>query len=150
MIHLLLGLPANSIRLEPFITTINQPPPVQAAQLGIAIHPQAHVDCLPGVASYVGADIPAGILGSQMCESKSVALFLDIGTNGEMVLGDCDWLISCACSAGPAFEGAGVRDGMRATVGAIEEVWINSQTYEPTYRVIPDPKLGSTESSAII
>jgi uncharacterized 2Fe-2S/4Fe-4S cluster protein (DUF4445 family) len=141
MIHLLLGLPANSIRLEPFITTINQPPPVQAAQLGIAIHPQAHVDCLPGVASYVGADIPAGILGSQMCESKSVALFLDIGTNGEMVLGDCDWLISCACSAGPAFEGAGVRDGMRATVGAIEEVWINSQTYEPTYRVIPDPKL---------
>ncbi len=141
MIHLLLGLPANSIRLEPFITTINQPPPVQAAQLGIAIHPQAHVDCLPGVASYVGADIPAGVLGSQMCDSKSVALFLDIGTNGEMVLGDCDWLVSCACSAGPAFEGAGVRDGMRATVGAIEEVWINGQTYEPTYRVIPDPQL---------
>jgi uncharacterized 2Fe-2S/4Fe-4S cluster protein (DUF4445 family) len=66
---------------------------------------------------------------------------LDIGTNGEMVLGDGEWLISCACSAGPAFEGAGVKDGMRATAGAIEEVWINSQTYEPAYRVIAQPKL---------
>jgi uncharacterized 2Fe-2S/4Fe-4S cluster protein (DUF4445 family) len=143
MIHLLLGLPANSIRLEPFITTVNQPPPLPACQLGIAIHPQATVDCLPGVASYVGADIPAGVLGSRMCDATSVALFLDVGTNGEIVLGDCDWLISCACSAGPAFEGAGVRDGMRATVGAIEEVWISSQTHEPTYRVIADPKLES-------
>jgi uncharacterized 2Fe-2S/4Fe-4S cluster protein (DUF4445 family) len=64
-----------------------------------------------------------------------------VGTNGETVLGDCNWLISCACSAGPAFEGAGVQDGMRATTGAIEEVWINSQTYEPTYRVISHPRL---------
>jgi uncharacterized 2Fe-2S/4Fe-4S cluster protein (DUF4445 family) len=141
MIHLFLGLPAESIRLDPFVTTINYPPPVRASQLDIAIHPQANVDCLPGVASYVGADISAGVLGSQMCDSEATSLFLDVGTNGETVLGDCDWMISCACSAGPAFEGAGVRDGMRATVGAIEEVWINSQTYEPTYRVIPDPRL---------
>jgi uncharacterized 2Fe-2S/4Fe-4S cluster protein (DUF4445 family) len=141
MIHLLLALPASSIRLEPFVTTINHPPPVLAAELGINIHPHASVDCLPGVASYVGADISAGIIGSHMCDSSALTLFLDVGTNGEMVLGDCDWLISCACSAGPAFEGAGVQDGMRATIGAIEEVWINSETYEPTYRVIPDPKL---------
>lgn len=141
MIHLLLGLPPESIRLEPFVTTINHPPPVRAAELGIAIHPQATVDCLPGVSSYVGADIAAGVLGSQMCDSSRLTLFLDVGTNGEMVLGDCDWLISCACSAGPAFEGAGVLHGMRATVGAIEEVWINSDTYEPSYRVVPDPKL---------
>ena len=141
MIHLFLGVPANSIRLDPFVTAVNQPPPVRAGELGLVVHPQATVDCLPGVASYVGADIPAGVLGSQMCSSPAVTLFLDVGTNGEMVLGDCDWLISCACSAGPAFEGAGVQDGMRATMGAIEEVWINSETYEPTYRVIPDPKL---------
>jgi uncharacterized 2Fe-2S/4Fe-4S cluster protein (DUF4445 family) len=177
MIHLFLGLPPASIRLEPFITAINQPPPVRAAELGLNIHPQANVDCLPGVAGYLGADIAAGVVGSQMCapagedievrqpqlddtenenlESKTIVLdsktlfsekegltlFLDIGTNGEMVLGDCDWLIGCACSAGPAFEGAGVQDGMRATTGAIEEVWINSNTYEPTYRVIPHPKL---------
>lgn len=141
MIHLFLGLPPSSIRLEPFITTINHPPPVLASDLGIDIHPRASVDCLPGVASYVGADISAGIIGSQMCDSSALTLFLDVGTNGEMVLGDCDWLISCACSAGPAFEGAGVQDGMRATLGAIEEVWVNSETYEPTYRVIPNPKL---------
>ncbi len=141
MIHLFLGLPPNSIRLEPFVTTINHPSPVRASELGINIHPQANVDCLPGVASYVGADISAGVIGSQMCDSSALTLFLDVGTNGEMVLGDCDWLISCACSAGPAFEGAGVQDGMRATIGAIEEVWVNSETYEPTYRVIPNPRL---------
>jgi uncharacterized 2Fe-2S/4Fe-4S cluster protein (DUF4445 family) len=141
MIHLFLGLPPSSIRLEPFVTTINHPPPVLASELGVNIHPQASVDCLPGVASYMGADISAGVIGSRMCDSSSLTLFLDVGTNGEMVLGDCDWLISCACSAGPAFEGAGVQDGMRATIGAIEEVWISSETYEPTYRVISHPKL---------
>jgi uncharacterized 2Fe-2S/4Fe-4S cluster protein (DUF4445 family) len=151
MIHLLLGLPPASIRLEPFITAINQPPSLRAGELGLNIHPQATVDCLPGVASYVGADITAGVVGSQMCippslpptggERGGLTLFLDVGTNGEMVLGDGDWLISCACSAGPAFEGAGVQDGMRATAGAIEEVWINGETFEPTYRVIPQPKL---------
>ena len=141
MTHLLLGLPPSSIRLEPFVTAVNQPPPVRASELGLNIHPQANVDCLPGVASYVGADISAGVIGSQMCASEDLTLFLDVGTNGETVLGDCDWLISCACSAGPAFEGAGVQDGMRATIGAIEEVWINSETYEPAYRVIPNPKL---------
>ncbi|MER3543192.1 MAG: hypothetical protein C4311_00980 [Chloroflexota bacterium] len=140
MIHLFLGLPPASIRLEPFVTTINHPPVMRAGELGLNIHPQASVDCLPGVASYVGADITAGVIGAGMCNDHRLTLFLDIGTNGEMVLGDCDWLVSCACSAGPAFEGAGVQDGMRATTGAIEEVWINSQTYEPTYRVIPDPR----------
>ncbi|RME49349.1 MAG: DUF4445 domain-containing protein, partial [Caldilineae bacterium] len=140
MIHLLLGVPPASIRLDPFVTTLNQPPPVRAAELGLNIHPQASVDCLPGVASYVGADITAGVVGSQMCTADDLTLFLDVGTNGEMVLGDCDWLISCACSAGPAFEGAGVQDGMRATIGAIEEVWIHSDTFEPTFRVIPNPK----------
>ncbi len=147
MIHLLLGLSPDSIRLDPFITTVNQPPPVRASELGLNIYPQASVDCLPGVASYVGADISSGVVGAQMCVSSGdttgdeLVLFLDVGTNGEMVMGDCDWLISCACSAGPAFEGAGVKDGMRATTGAIEEVWINSETYNPTYRVIPRPKL---------
>jgi uncharacterized 2Fe-2S/4Fe-4S cluster protein (DUF4445 family) len=141
MLHLFLGLPPTSIRLEPFVTAINQPLPVRATDLGLNIHPQATVDCLPGVAGYVGADISAGVIGSQMCTSAALTLFLDVGTNGEMVMGDCDWLISCACSAGPAFEGAGVRDGMRATIGAIEEVWINHQSYEPVCRVIPNPKL---------
>lgn len=136
MMHLLLGIPAESIRLSPFVTAVNQPPPLRAQEVGLAIHPQATVDCLPGVASYVGADITAGVLASGMEETEQVSLFMDIGTNGETVLGCKDWLVTCACSAGPAFEGAGVVHGMRATAGAIEEVWVNGETYEPTYRVI--------------
>ncbi|NQU31525.1 MAG: DUF4445 domain-containing protein [Anaerolineae bacterium] len=140
MMHLLLGIPATSIRLSPFVTAINQIPTLDATDVGLAIHPQAIVDCLPGVASYVGADITAGVLSSGMIDSEEMILFLDVGTNGEIVLGSKDWLVTCACSAGPAFEGSGVLDGMRATKGAIEEVWVNDQTHEPTFRVIGGSK----------
>ncbi len=136
MMHLLLGIPAESIRLSPFITVVNQPPALIARDVGLSMCPEASVDCLPGVASYVGADITAGVLSSGVDVAEDVTLFLDVGTNGETVLGNHDWLVTCACSAGPAFEGAGVVNGMRATQGAIEEVWINSETLEPTYRVI--------------
>ena len=136
MMHLLLGIPAGSIRLSPFITAVNHPPVMTAREIGLSTHPEASVDCLPGVASYVGADITAGVLSSGVDVAENVTLFLDVGTNGETVLGNRDWLVTCACSAGPAFEGAGVVNGMRATQGAIEEVWINGDTFEPTYRVI--------------
>lgn len=136
MIHLLLGIPASSIRFSPFITSVNDPPEIHAKEINLNIHPDAIIDCLPGIASYVGADITAGVLSSGMYATEKLTLFLDVGTNGEIVLGNQDWLVSCACSAGPAFEGAGVADGMRATEGAIEEIWINSTTYEPTIRVI--------------
>jgi uncharacterized 2Fe-2S/4Fe-4S cluster protein (DUF4445 family) len=138
MMHLFLGLWPQSIRLEPYVPTINHPPPVKARELGLHINPEATVDCLPGVGAYVGADITAGVLSSRMYQMEELTLFIDVGTNGEIVLGNFDWLLSCACSAGPAFEGSGVHSGMRATVGAIEEVWIHNETYEPTYRVIGD------------
>ena len=140
MMHLLLGIPATSIRLTPFVTAINHIPPLTASEVGLNVHSKAVVDCLPGVASYVGADITAGALSSGMTDSEKVTLFLDVGTNGETVLGSKDFLVTCACSAGPAFEGAGVLHGMRATKGAIEEVWVNGDTYEPTYRVIGSVK----------
>jgi uncharacterized 2Fe-2S/4Fe-4S cluster protein (DUF4445 family) len=136
MIHLLAGIPPEQIRLAPYIPAINEMPTQRAAEMGLGIHPAATVDCLPGVASYVGADITAGLLSVGLEESDDLILFIDVGTNGETVLGTREWMLSCACSAGPAFEGAGVECGMRATTGAIEEVWINGQTYEPTYRVI--------------
>ncbi len=136
MMHLLLGIPAESIRLTPFVTAINHPPTLPAREVGLAIHPEGTVDCLPGVASYVGADITAGVLSSGLDDAEQVTLFMDVGTNGETVLGNREWLVTCACSAGPAFEGGGVEAGMRATKGAIEEVWINGETFEPTYRVI--------------
>jgi uncharacterized 2Fe-2S/4Fe-4S cluster protein (DUF4445 family) len=136
MMHLLLGIPASSIRLAPFVTSANHIPMLAAQEVGINILPSGVVDCLPGVASYVGADITAGVLSSGMVDEEKLTLFLDVGTNGETVLGTRDWLVTCACSAGPAFEGAGVLYGMRATTGAIEEVWVNGDTLEPSYRVI--------------
>ena len=138
MTHLFLGLDPEAIRLEPYIPTITHPSPVRAHEVGIHINPDATVDCLPGVGAYVGGDITAGVLSSKLFATDKLSLFIDVGTNGEIVLGNSDWLISCACSAGPAFEGAGVRSGMRATIGAIEEVWISAKTAEPTYSVIGD------------
>jgi uncharacterized 2Fe-2S/4Fe-4S cluster protein (DUF4445 family) len=136
MLHLFLGVSPANIRLEPYVPAVNHPRPLLGDEAGLDIHPLAVVDCLPGVASYVGADITAGVLAAGLAESEALTLFIDVGTNGEIVLGNSSWLMACACSAGPAFEGAGVVCGMRATRGAIEEVWINSQTGEPTYRVI--------------
>lgn len=144
MTHLFLGIPAASIRLSPFITAVNQPPIITASSIGLHINPEATVDCLPGVASYVGADISSGVLACKMDETDKLTLFLDVGTNGETVLGSREWLVTCACSAGPAFEGAGVLNGMRATRGAIEECWISGENspnpFEPTYRVIGNGK----------
>jgi uncharacterized 2Fe-2S/4Fe-4S cluster protein (DUF4445 family) len=144
MLHLFLGIPAQNIRLAPFITTVNEPPPVTGKEVGLVVNPNASVDCLPGVASYVGADISAGVYASGMDDTDQINLFLDVGTNGETVLGNRDWLVTCACSAGPAFEGAGVFHGMRATRGAIEEVWIagagSDKPYEPSFRIIGNSK----------
>jgi len=157
MIHLFAGIPPESIRLMPFITAANQLPPFPAREIGLSagsglaleVNPEATVDCLPGVASYVGSDITAGVVSSGMCEVGELTLFVDVGTNGEMALGDCTWLISAACSAGPAFEGAGVVHGMRATAGAIEEVWVNPDTHEATYRTIEDEASGATKPRGI-
>ncbi len=140
MIQLFLGIPAASIRLSPFITTVNHTPRLSARAVGLMIHPEGIVDCLPNVASYVGADITGGVYAAGVDDMEAVTLFMDVGTNGEIVLGNKDWMVTCAASAGPAFEGAGVKDGMRATRGAIEEVWINSETYEPSIRVIGNVK----------
>jgi uncharacterized 2Fe-2S/4Fe-4S cluster protein (DUF4445 family) len=150
MMHLLLGIPPENIRTMPFITTINQIPTLTAREVGINIHPDGTIDCLPGVASYVGADITAGVLSSGIEVAEKVTLFMDVGTNGEIVLGSREWLVTCACSAGPAFEGAGVAHGMRATKGAIEDIWVNNDTLEPTFRVIGNVKPRGVCGSGLI
>ena len=150
MMHLLLGLPPDSVRLTPYIPGANHPDPYTAADLGLPFHPLASVDVLPGVASYIGADITAGAFAAGLAEADRLTLFIDVGTNGEIVLGTRDWLVTCACSAGPAFEGAGVVDGMRATEGAVEEVWIHSATFEPTLRVIGGGRPRGLCGSALI
>ena len=131
MTQLLLGLNPKYIREDPYVPTANFIPPVRAIHFGINVDDHVHVYILPMVASYVGGDIVAGILGSGIFQRETLTLYMDIGTNGEIVLGNKDWLASVSCSAGPAFEGAGIKFGMRATRGAIEEVNINHRTYEP-------------------
>ena len=150
MMHLLLQIPPGSIRLAPYITVANHPPILTATESRLNTYPQGKVEPLPGVASYVGADISAGVLSSGMADTEKVTLFLDVGTNGEMVLGSKEWLVTCACSAGPAFEGAGVLHGMRATTGAIDEVWINNDTLEATWRVMGGGKPKGLCGSALI
>jgi uncharacterized 2Fe-2S/4Fe-4S cluster protein (DUF4445 family) len=136
MIQLFLAIDPRYIREMPFIPAVSQPVAVTAEQIGLNINPQATVDCLPLVGAYVGADITAGVLASGISKSDALTLFIDVGTNGEIVLGNKDWLLTCAASAGPAFEGSGVRHGMRAMAGAIEEIWIDHRTFEPTYQTI--------------
>lgn len=136
MAHLLFGIHPRNIRLEPYVPVANHFPFTKAKELCLEVHPEAIVYCFPAVASYVGGDIVAGTLVNGMVEAEPLTLFIDIGTNGEMVLGNKDWLVSCSCSAGPSFEGSGITDGMRAMQGAIERISIDRQTYEVTYSVI--------------
>jgi uncharacterized 2Fe-2S/4Fe-4S cluster protein (DUF4445 family) len=122
MTHLLLGLDPATIRNEPYIPVTNEYPRVTARDLGIEAHPRAPVLLAPSVSGYLGGDITAGILAADLHASERPVLYVDIGTNGEMVLGNRDWMMGCACSAGPAFEGGSLRFGMRAVEGAIDHI----------------------------
>ncbi len=150
MTHLLLGLDPRFLREEPYIPTISAAPALLANELGLRANMLARVHVMPSVGSYVGGDITAGVISSGMYLADKLTLFIDIGTNGEMVLGNRDWLLACACSAGPAFEGGGVGQGMRAAAGAIEDVFIDDTTLEPTFRTVDDaPAVGICGSGLI-
>lgn len=137
MIHLLLGLKPEYIRLEPYCPTVHGLSPLAAADVGLDIHPRAKVWFAPAVGSYVGGDITSGLLCTQLAtHSEAISLLIDIGTNGELVIGNADFLMTCACSAGPAFEGAGIRQGMRAAIGAIDQVTVDPATGVARYRTI--------------
>lgn len=131
MTHLLLGLDPKYIREAPYTPVANFIPPVRAVELGLNTGEQVHLFTFPSVASYVGGDIVSGILGSGVYQRRPLTLYIDVGTNGEIVIGHSEWMVTAACSAGPAFEGGGIRHGMRATGGAIEDFRLHPQTYEP-------------------
>ena len=122
MIHLFLGLPPGEIRREPYIPVVAAPPTCHASQVGLRIHPRATVASMPGVSGWVGGDITADVVACGMDRTPELSMLIDVGTNGETVIGNRDFLVCCACSAGPAFEGGGVSSGMRAAGGAIQRV----------------------------
>jgi uncharacterized 2Fe-2S/4Fe-4S cluster protein (DUF4445 family) len=136
MTHLFLGLDPSAIREAPYIPTANIFPLAHAGELGIKTHPNTPVYVFPCVASYMGGDIVAGILATRLHKKQELSIFIDIGTNGEIVIGNSEWLVAAACSAGPCFEGSGIKHGMRATDGAIEDVRINPDTLEVEIKVI--------------
>ena len=131
MTQILLGLNPQYLRLTPYTPVANFFPPVPANSLGIQVSDHAHLFSFPAVASYVGGDIVSGIVGSGVHQRKALTFFMDIGTNGEIVVGNSDWMVTASCSAGPAFEGGGVKHGIIAAEGAIEDVKINPSNFEP-------------------
>jgi uncharacterized 2Fe-2S/4Fe-4S cluster protein (DUF4445 family) len=140
MVHLFLKLDPRYIREAPYVPTVNRSPIIHARDLGLKTNTEGRVHCAPSVGSYVGGDIIAGLLCSPIVkQSEKVSMFIDIGTNGELVLGNKDWLMSCACSAGPAFEGGGIRCGMPAMSGAIEAIRVDGSG-NINYKVIDGGK----------
>ncbi len=138
MNHLFAGVNADPLRMEPYIPTFFKLPDITAGELKVEINPNATIIFAPNIGSYVGGDITAGTLASLVWNSEEFSVFIDLGTNGEIVFGNSDFLMSCACSAGPAFEGGDISCGMRATDGAIDALTIDEETMEPTLSIIGD------------
>ena len=138
MNHLLLGVDADPVRMEPYIPSFFSWEGLLAGDLKLPANPLAPVLIAPNIGSYVGGDITAGTLASGIWDKDEMSLFIDLGTNGELVFGNRDFLMSCACSAGPAFEGGDISSGMRATDGAVEACTIDKDTMEPTLSIIGD------------
>ncbi|MFA5311414.1 MAG: ASKHA domain-containing protein [Candidatus Omnitrophota bacterium] len=150
MIHLLLKINPAYIRIDPYLPVANSIPPLRASEAGININPRGLLYCVPGVASYVGGDITAGILSSRLYKMKDLSLLIDIGTNGEVALGNEEFIVASAASAGPAFEGSGLTCGMRASTGAIESVKIKPDGFSVSYSVIGNVKPGGICGSGYI
>lgn len=136
MNHLLLGVDADPVRMEPYIPTFFHWDGLRASDIRLPVNADAAVVIAPNIGSYVGGDITAGALTSRIWDKDEFSLFIDLGTNGEIVFGNRDFMMSCACSAGPAFEGGDISCGMRATDGAVEAVTIDRETLEPTLSVV--------------
>jgi uncharacterized 2Fe-2S/4Fe-4S cluster protein (DUF4445 family) len=132
MSHLLFGLTPCFIRDDPYVPTVDLYPQILANEVGININPRGVLQVMPSVASYVGGDTVAGVLACGLADKPETTCLIDIGTNGEIVIGNNEWMLSCTASAGPAFEGGDIKCGMRATRGAIQRVEINNGrlTYE--------------------
>jgi len=131
MTQLFLKVDPRYIRTSPYVPASTLYPPIRAIDLGLKLGDHVTALVYPVVSSYVGGDIVAGVMGSGMYRTEEVTLYLDIGTNAEIVIGNKDWLACAACSAGPAFEGGGITFGMRAAKGAIEDFSMDLKTLEP-------------------
>lgn len=145
MSHILMGFMPCSIRDDPYVPTVDIYPQILAKEIGIHINPNGIIQVLPSISSYVGGDTVAGVLACNMADRPELTCLIDIGTNGEIVVGNNEWMLSCSASAGPAFEGGDTKWGMRATRGAIQKVQIKDGNviYETIGKVKPRGICGS-------
>ena len=145
MSHILMGFIPCSIRDDPYVPTVDLYPQILAKEIGIHINPNGILQVLPSISSYVGGDVVAGVLACNMADRPELTCLIDIGTNGEIIVGNNEWMLSCSASAGPAFEGGDTKWGMRATKGAIQKVRIEDGNviYETIGRVKPRGICGS-------
>jgi uncharacterized 2Fe-2S/4Fe-4S cluster protein (DUF4445 family) len=127
MLHLLLGVDPSPLSVMPFTPAFMEPMSVGAGEVGLDIHPHGYIQTLPALGAYVGADIVAGVLATSILREDRFRVFVDVGTNGEIVIGSAQRALSTAAPAGPAFEGSQIRCGMRATEGAIEGVTLSDK-----------------------
>jgi uncharacterized 2Fe-2S/4Fe-4S cluster protein (DUF4445 family) len=148
MTHLFLGISPEYLRLDPYVPAFFDTGSL--GDPGLGLHPDAELLPAPAVGSYVGGDITAGVFSSGIYRAREFSLFIDLGTNGELVLGDENFLLSCACSSGPAFEGGDISCGMRATDGAVEACSVDGETLEPAATVIGGQKPAGLCGSGLI
>lgn len=139
MNHLFVGVDAEPVRMEPYVPSFFHWEGLLAGDVKLPANSLAPVLIAPNIGSYVGGDITAGTLAAGLWDKDEMSLFIDLGTNGEIVFGNRDFMMSCACSAGPAFEGGDISCGMRATDGAIEACTLDKYTMEPTLSIVGDP-----------
>lgn len=138
MHHIFFGIPPQHLASAPYAPVVRTSIAIPASQARLDMYPFGKVSALPNIAGFVGADAVADLLSSGLHESKKVGMMIDIGTNTEIIAGNREKLISCSCASGPAFEGAHIRFGMRASTGAIERVWIDRGTKEVMYTTVED------------
>ena len=150
MHHFLLGIESRYLALSPYVPAVKEAINLHAKDLGILAHPHANVRILPLIAGYVGADAVADVLASGVMESDELSLLLDIGTNTELFVGNRNDIVSCSCASGPAFEGAHIRQGMKAVHGAIERVRVEPTTLNVEYQTVGGGKPVGVCGSGIV
>ena len=151
MTHLALGVEPHSIRRSPYVPVSTFFPPMRATDLGLDLPQHTVALFFPAISSYVGGDIVSGVMGSGLYRTEALTLYVDIGTNAEIVIGNKEWLVCAACSAGPAFEGGGITHGIRAAEGAIKDFSIDHESFEPMNLTINNkPAVGICGSGLLV
>jgi uncharacterized 2Fe-2S/4Fe-4S cluster protein (DUF4445 family) len=150
MHHIFLGIPPDNVALMPYPAALQSSMNVKAKELSLNMNRGAYVHVLSTIAGFVGGDAVADILATGIHEADELSMLVDIGTNTEIVLGNKDRLVACSCASGPAFEGAHIKHGMRASTGAIEQVWINPDTFDVGYKTVDNGQPRGLCGSAIV